>query len=378
MRIADRIQLRRRKAQDWLEENPILFRGEPGFEIDTGRLKIGNGTSTWQELNYVDGPTPGFVLGETSVLAKEYGDLDLLYYTEAKESTRAAMVNLSVNLNMVGSDARDYLNLVDGDKYSLQADATVVVETHRRVYDNPNPETGTHTFYLNPVIVHDPDGKKYTFLEFDAPPSSLFTVEKAAVLDSLGGYTVESGDESKTSLRLVPDQMALPVEETGHAVYFDFANDSGEDVIVYVPGTEYTLSAGQRLRRTFEFNTNVALEGEFFLYVASTSSPTSTINLYDVIGSETGFDPRRPILSNSKPMIKVQTYRGPYEVSDSVEAQFESQLFSGSFILKSGARYALITEGIVSNWNTSESRINSVDRINTGADLITLIETPIG
>ncbi|MBO5804427.1 MAG: hypothetical protein J6R25_05085, partial [Bacteroidales bacterium] len=30
----------------------MLRPGEPGFESDTGKLKIGDGTKTWNELGY--------------------------------------------------------------------------------------------------------------------------------------------------------------------------------------------------------------------------------------------------------------------------------------------------------------------------------------
>lgn len=45
-------KLRRASAFEWIEENPVLFDGEPGFERDTGKLKIGNGIHTWTELSY--------------------------------------------------------------------------------------------------------------------------------------------------------------------------------------------------------------------------------------------------------------------------------------------------------------------------------------
>jgi hypothetical protein len=40
-------------SSSWVEKNPVLERGEPGFEIDTGLLKIGNGINPWTELKYV-------------------------------------------------------------------------------------------------------------------------------------------------------------------------------------------------------------------------------------------------------------------------------------------------------------------------------------
>jgi hypothetical protein len=48
-------KFKRAEAAVWTSKNPVLERGEPGFEIDTGKLKIGNGTSDWNSLNYVGG-----------------------------------------------------------------------------------------------------------------------------------------------------------------------------------------------------------------------------------------------------------------------------------------------------------------------------------
>ena len=36
------IKLRRALAADWLGVNPVLLAGEPGMELDTFKLKIGN------------------------------------------------------------------------------------------------------------------------------------------------------------------------------------------------------------------------------------------------------------------------------------------------------------------------------------------------
>ena len=46
-------QLRRGNASVWAKNNPILARGEPGFIIDENRLKIGDGTTAWNDLDYI-------------------------------------------------------------------------------------------------------------------------------------------------------------------------------------------------------------------------------------------------------------------------------------------------------------------------------------
>lgn len=41
-----KIQLRRDTAANWSTYNPTLSAGEPGFETDTGKLKIGDGRTS--------------------------------------------------------------------------------------------------------------------------------------------------------------------------------------------------------------------------------------------------------------------------------------------------------------------------------------------
>ena len=48
--MANKIQLRRDTAANWTTANPVLGQGEPGAEIDTGRLKIGDGVKDWKTL----------------------------------------------------------------------------------------------------------------------------------------------------------------------------------------------------------------------------------------------------------------------------------------------------------------------------------------
>jgi len=50
--MANRIQLRRGSAQEWSNVNPTLAIGELGIEIDTGRIKIGDGITPWSSLRY--------------------------------------------------------------------------------------------------------------------------------------------------------------------------------------------------------------------------------------------------------------------------------------------------------------------------------------
>lgn len=48
------IQIKRGTASSWTSANTILAAGEVGFETDTRRMKVGDGSTAWSSLNYVD------------------------------------------------------------------------------------------------------------------------------------------------------------------------------------------------------------------------------------------------------------------------------------------------------------------------------------
>jgi hypothetical protein len=52
--MAQKIQIRRDTAANWTTANPLLAQGEPGHEIDTGKVKFGNGIDNWNSLIYQD------------------------------------------------------------------------------------------------------------------------------------------------------------------------------------------------------------------------------------------------------------------------------------------------------------------------------------
>lgn len=53
--MAIQIQYRRGTASEWSTANPTLALGEPGYETDTFRFKVGNGSTEWNSLGYSSG-----------------------------------------------------------------------------------------------------------------------------------------------------------------------------------------------------------------------------------------------------------------------------------------------------------------------------------
>jgi hypothetical protein len=64
MAVVTQIQTRRGTAAQWTSTNPTLASGEWGYETDTGKVKIGNGSTAWNSLAYtgagdIEGVTAG-------------------------------------------------------------------------------------------------------------------------------------------------------------------------------------------------------------------------------------------------------------------------------------------------------------------------------
>lgn len=64
------IKWRRDTAANWTSNNPVLAQGEPGFETDTAKFKIGDGSTAWNSLGYASSMT-----GAQNALASLFTDV---------------------------------------------------------------------------------------------------------------------------------------------------------------------------------------------------------------------------------------------------------------------------------------------------------------
>lgn len=66
MAVVTQIQIRRGTAAQWTSANPTLAAGEFGYETDTNKAKIGNGSSAWTALSYAISGAAGTVTSITA------------------------------------------------------------------------------------------------------------------------------------------------------------------------------------------------------------------------------------------------------------------------------------------------------------------------
>jgi hypothetical protein len=110
--MATRIQVRRDTAANWTTNNPTLADGEIGFETNSGKFKIGNGSSTWSVLDYFLDSSDLLAYLTTASAASTY-------LTQASASTTYATKAELSNIDLSSASAAAVAAIVDSAPATL-------------------------------------------------------------------------------------------------------------------------------------------------------------------------------------------------------------------------------------------------------------------
>ena len=178
------MQQRRGTAAQWTAANPILAAGEIGFETDTSKFKMGNGSSTWTALQYfanaaelsaiVDG-APG-LLDTLNELAASIGDdanfvgtvtahttattnVHGIANTAALATTAAMNTAISISAGASSQDATAKSNAAESSAIAVAATALSTHNTDTTDIHGiaDTSELATKTYSDNAVTVHNTD-----------------------------------------------------------------------------------------------------------------------------------------------------------------------------------------------------------------------------
>lgn len=115
-------QVKRGQSAAWASANPILRAGEPGFELDTGKLKIGNGIDAYNDLPYLNSEEIQDIQGlENSIL-----ELQGVIGNSADNSGLYGLINEKANAADVYT--KDEVNSMVSSVYSYKGTVKVFAE----------------------------------------------------------------------------------------------------------------------------------------------------------------------------------------------------------------------------------------------------------
>ena len=214
------IQLKRGKTQLWREDKNILASGQPGYDKEKHKIKIGDGEKSWQELPYASGLFEEDIL-YPETLAKIRNSLDSEDKTLFTYGTEAPDVKTVGQVYLQYYDAEPEIDyIVEAGRngiWTYQKWNSGIAKCSGAVSLNANVQNafeGVSLFYDNNVM----NQIDYPFT-FSEVPSESATVQSSGGLAWLasrventekasGAYSIISSD----SLASVPFRISLKVE----------------------------------------------------------------------------------------------------------------------------------------------------------------------
>jgi hypothetical protein len=263
-KMTRRIQLRRDTAANWTSVDPVLAAGEVGVDLDTLKIKVGNGTLRWSELDYLVGDAADL----TGLATEDYVD-------QAVGAIVIPDVSNFITVEDIPTIPTDISDLTDTEGLLSSSSTTSQLENGEAVFSLSEegrlqlPQGGTVTETVvtdNPTIVLQP-------AEAEAQSQALFikgggpvfsntengiTVEVYDTLTYSQGDTVNMGvvtqlaqgttlywwvDEYSPDTKFTPDTGELTIDEFGYASFNFVVNDDTVTFRVFVADELYNAYA---------------------------------------------------------------------------------------------------------------------------------------
>lgn len=119
------MQQKRGTASQWSTANPTLLAGEIGLETDTNKIKVGDGSTAWNSLDYIPGVDASFSLkpdGNNDVVSLPAIENETVVDTIVASEWRALKYAISLSKTLGGANkfAFTELNiLIDGSNVNI-------------------------------------------------------------------------------------------------------------------------------------------------------------------------------------------------------------------------------------------------------------------
>jgi len=175
MPVVTQVQVRRGTAAQWTSANPTLASGEWGFETDTNKLKIGNGSTAWNSLSYAVTGALGTVTSVTAGTGLSGGTITGSG-TIAIDSTVATLTGTQTLTNKTLTTPT-----LDDPKINLAFDAqtgttyTTVLNDNGQIVTMNNASANTLSIPTNASVAY-PIGTQINVLQIGAGQTTIQAV----------------------------------------------------------------------------------------------------------------------------------------------------------------------------------------------------------
>lgn len=182
MPVNTRVQVRRGSASSWTSANPTLYAGEIGYETDSGRFKIGDGTTAWTSLDYNAVIPTGFLAG-SGLSVNVAADGSTVTYSLSDPTIQV-------------SDITDFIDGVNDRVYDLLTAGSNIQLT----YTDSGNDTSTLAIAVTGVSLSGHTHTASNITDFNSTVSGLLPVKNVsagsgiAVSSNNGDYTVSLSD----------------------------------------------------------------------------------------------------------------------------------------------------------------------------------------
>lgn len=206
--MANTIKLRRGTAAQWTSANSVLADGEPGFETDTNKFKIGNGSDSWNNLPYaaIDPSTASSIYASISYVESTYlpisGSISFDNVTSKPTTlsgygiTDALPVSASTNFLPTSASSNFASNIISINSQTAST-YTLTTSDAVKLIEFNNSSSVTITVPLNSSVPL-PVGTKIDILQTNAGQVSI-----AGEAGGFSTWTTQNSNFGSTTIRSV-------------------------------------------------------------------------------------------------------------------------------------------------------------------------------
>lgn len=186
MAVVTQIQIRRGTAAQWTSANPTLASAEFGYETDTGKFKLGDGSTAWNSLGYkasgtVTSITAGTGLSGGTITTS--GTIAIDTATTVDVSTAQTLTNKTLTSPTLNAPLINLsLNAQTGTTY------TFVLADNGKLVTASNASAQTYSIPTNASVAY-PIGTQINIIQIGAGQVTINAVTSGTTTVSSTGAT---------------------------------------------------------------------------------------------------------------------------------------------------------------------------------------------